>query len=107
MKPIKSSATKRKEDNTMPTDPEAIREVVSEDLVELVDLEVLEAVKDLTELILILATCSADSLDEDLVVGADREKTPPEKTSRSDLLSRSKNHFLARLRNSRMKDYKK
>jgi hypothetical protein len=104
MKRIKSSATKRRKHNTMPTGPEAIREVVSEGLVGSVDSV---AVKDLTELILILATCSADSLDEDLEGAADREKTPPEKTSRSDLLSRLKSHFSVRLKNSRMKDYKK
>jgi len=38
MRPIKSSATKRKDPNTMPTDPEVIREVVREVLVASEDL---------------------------------------------------------------------
>lgn len=95
----------------MHTDPEVTHEVVSEVLVEakavLVGSEDLAAVKDLTELILILATCSADSSVEDLAVAADREKTQPEKTSRSGLPSHLKSRFSVRLKNSRMKDYKK
>ena len=95
----------------MLTDPEVIREVVSEVLVEdkedLVGSVDLAAVKDLTLEILILATCSADSLDEDLAAVADREKILTEKTSRSGLPSHLKSLFSVRQKSFRMIDYRK
>jgi hypothetical protein len=87
----------------MHTGLEATHEVVSEVFEDSEDLVV---VKDLMLEILILATCSADFLAEDLVA-ADRERILTEKTSRLDLLSHLRSHFSVQLRNFHMKDYKR